>query len=480
MANSPKTKMNSFFHNLLLLIISLGNIIFTHNGFSQEKELVVLEFDQYMRIVSKEHPLAQRAALQTQKGVAAVQMARGSFDPYLYNDTKQKYLNDNQYYSLIKSGVKIPTWMGVEFQVMNELNQGYYLNPENTMGTDGLWLAGVSVPLGQGFLIDTRRADLRKAQIYEQSTLADQQLMLNELLYDAGKSYWDWYHAYHVKLIFKNAAEVALERLSIIKKEAEIGEKPIIDTIEAAIQLQNLLLNLQQADLHLKNTRALLSIYLWLNGEVPVELDENIIPTPQTSIDEVWKAYIGNEFLVALHPELFQTRLKIDQMKIDYRLTRDQLKPVINFNYNFLNESYLTHIENYSTNNYTWGLNVAMPLFLRKTRGDLKLKSIYLTETQLEMEFKTAALNYKFTAARNERDMLRNQVNLQQKNVTYYNQLFESERTMFAIGESSLFLLNTREQNLISSQVKLIELLAKGLKSELSIDYSSGVLWEKW
>jgi outer membrane protein TolC len=433
-----------------------------------------------MKIVSHEHPLSQRAALQTQKGTAAIQMARGGFDPYIFNDTKQKYLNDNQYYSLIKSGIKIPTWYGVEFQVMNELNQGYYLNPENTMGTDGLWVAGLSVPLGQGLLIDKRRADLRKAQIYEQSTLADQQQMLNDLLLDAGKTYWDWYNAYHVKIIFENATEVARERLGIIKREATIGEKPIIDTIEAAIQLQNLLLNLQMAELQLKNTKALLSVYLWLNGEIPVELDDNIHPILTTEIEQIWPLRLAPDFAVDIHPELIQTRLKIDQMKIDYKLTRDQLKPSIHLNYNLLNESYLTHIENYSTNNYTWGLNVAMPLLLRKTRGDLKLKSIYLNETQLEMEVKTAFLNYKYIAAINERDMLRNQAGLQQKNVQYYNQLFESEKTMFTIGESSLFLLNTREQNLISSQVKLMEILTKGLKSELSVVYSSGQLWEKW
>jgi outer membrane protein TolC len=470
--------MSTFLNKIFCFLLSSWAML--PFSWSQNDSLIVLPFDQYMKIVSKEHPLARRANLQTEKGAAIVQLSRGGFDPYLFNDTKQKYLNDNQYYSLIKSGVKIPTWLGIDFQVLNELNQGYYLNPENSMGADGLWLAGVSVPLGQGLLIDKRRADLRKAQIYEQLTLADQRQMLNDLLYDAGKVYWDWYHSYHVKMIFESAANVAQERLSIIKREATIGEKPIIDTVEAAIQLQNLLLNLQQANLQFQNTSALMSVYMWLNGEIPVELEKNVVPLLITNSEEVWTTNTTPEFLVTSHPELMQARLKIDQMRIDYRLTRDQLKPIVNLNYNLINDSYISDFENYSTNNYTWGLQFSMPLFLRKTRGDLKLKSIYLTEGQLEMEFKTAALNYKYLAASNERDVLRSQVSMQQKNVQYYNQLFQSERTMFDIGESSLFLLNTREQNYISSQVKFIELLAKGLKSELAIDFAAGSLWEKW
>jgi outer membrane protein TolC len=469
-------------HTLYSKILSLKLlvILLVNSSLGQQKDQVVLEFENYMKIVMKEHPLAQRAALQTQKGTAAIQMARGGFDPYIINDTKQKYLNDNQYYSLIKSGVKIPTWLGIEFQVMNELNQGYYLNPENSMGTDGLWLAGISLPLGQGLLIDKRRADLRKAQLYEQSTLAEQRQMLNELLYEAGKSYWEWYNAYHVKLIYENATSVAYDRLAIIKREANIGERPIIDTVEATIQLQNLLLNLQQADLQLLNSTALLSLYLWLNGEVPVELDENVVPILTHSVESIWKTNSLPTFSAALHPELIQTRIKIDQMKIDYRLTKDQLKPTIALNYNFINDSYLTNFENYSPNNYIWGLNVALPMLLRKSRGDLKLKGLQLSEAELEINFKATVLNYKYIAALNERDVLRNQVNLQQKNVQNYQQLFESERTMFSIGESSLFLLNTREQNLISSQVKFIELLTKGLKSELAIDFAAGALWEKW
>jgi hypothetical protein len=46
-----------------------------------------------------------------------------------------------------------------------EQNEGYYLNPENTVPNTGLASIGISVPLGQGLFINQRMADLRKAKM---------------------------------------------------------------------------------------------------------------------------------------------------------------------------------------------------------------------------------------------------------------------------------------------------------------------------
>ncbi len=467
--------LKSHFLQVLLLIICGCN-----SGIANQDSIKTLAFKDYMKIVVNEHPLAKKAALQLNKGTAVVMMERGAFDPYLFNTTKEKYLNENQYYSIIESGIKIPTWFGVEFQLANDYNRGYYLNPENNSGTDGLWFAGISVPIGQGLLIDQRRADLRKAQIFEKATLQEQKIMLNDLLLEAGKNYWDWHFAYHSMKIFENASKVATERLSIIKTEAKIGEKPAIDTVEASIQLQNIIMNLQQAQIKEQNARALVSLFLWLEGSIPVELKENTTPVLTINPSEIWPESSTQTVQINAHPELIKTRLKIDEYTIDYRLTRDKLKPKVNLNYNFLNDSYLSNFENYSINNYTWGLNFAMPIFLRETRGELKFKSIMLTEMKLDVDYKSAVLNYKIIASENERILYRNQLSIQQKNLENYRVLFESERTMFSLGESSLFILNTREQNYISAQIKLIELLSKGLKSELSVNHAQGILADLW
>jgi hypothetical protein len=60
---------------------------------------------------------------------------------------------------------KNPTWYGIEIKAGFDQNEGYYLNPENTVPNAGLTSLGISVPLGQGLFINQRMADLRKAKM---------------------------------------------------------------------------------------------------------------------------------------------------------------------------------------------------------------------------------------------------------------------------------------------------------------------------
>jgi hypothetical protein len=91
--------------------------------------------------------VAKQAQLQLEKGEANVLKARGGFDPRINSDLDQKYYKGSQYYSLFNSGLKIPTWYGIEFGAGFEQNQGSNLNPENILPQSGLAYAGMSVVL---------------------------------------------------------------------------------------------------------------------------------------------------------------------------------------------------------------------------------------------------------------------------------------------------------------------------------------------
>ena len=241
---------------IILLLLSL-------NISAQIDVVNVLTFDEFMARVTKHHPLAMQADLKLEQGGATVRKARGGFDPKAFSDVSQKYFSDKQYYSVINSGLKIPTWYGVELKSGYSQNDGVFLNPQNNTPSAGLWYAGISVPIGQGLFIDKRRAELRKAKIYQESTKAERDLLYNELLYNAGKAYWDWFENYNTIKVYQNALDVSKQRFDAVKQGALFGDKPFIDTVEAAIQVQNRMLNLQEAELDYKNNSALLSVYLW-------------------------------------------------------------------------------------------------------------------------------------------------------------------------------------------------------------------------
>ncbi|MFN5912200.1 MAG: hypothetical protein ACK45H_12750, partial [Bacteroidota bacterium] len=55
-------------------------------------------------------------------------------------------------------------------------------------------------------------------------------------------------------------------------------------------------------------------------------------------------------------------------------------------------------------------------------------------------------------------------------------QLLEGEQNMFDNGESSLFMINTREMTAITSELKVIETKAKNQKAKLHYLHSLGLL----
>lgn len=455
-------------------------LLLTFNLSAQENLGIVLTFEKFMDIVKTEHPLAKQANLKLQQGDAFVRKARGSFDPKVFSDASQKYFSDKQYYSVINSGLKIPTWYGIELKGGYTQNDGVFLNPQNNTPTAGLWYAGISVSVGQGLFIDRRRAELKKARIYQESTQAERELLYNELLYNAGKAYWDWFENYNTIRVYQNALEVTRQRFEAVKQGALFGDKPSIDTVEAVIQVQNRMLNLQEAELNYKNATAMLSVYLWVNGIVPLEVTE--ITSPLNS-EDLSRVSVNQELTDALdslanrHPLLRQYQYKISQLKIDKRWKQEQIKPTLNLKYNAINQPVGNDaFANYNMNNYTWGVEFNMPILLRKERGNLELAKLKVNSAELELLSKQASITFKARTALNDLETTEQQIILYARTVDDSFKLLNGERQMFNAGESSLFMVNSRESSYIKTQLKYIQLLAKNHKASLAANYAFGLL----
>ncbi|UII25443.1 TolC family protein [Fulvivirga maritima] len=401
-------------------------------GQQQNIDSATLTLEDFLDIVRTNHPVAIQANLQPEKGEATVRQARGGFDPKAAAKVSEKYFKDYTYYSKNDVGLKVPTWFGIEAKAGYEENKGTYLNPENSTSGAGLWYAGVSVPVGKGLFIDKRRAELRQAQVYQQSSEAERRSMLNDLQYEAGKAYWEWFKSYHSLKVYVEGLQLATERFLAVKQSVKYGDKPAIDTLEASIQVQNRQLSLQQARLDYLNSTALLSIYLWAEGVVPLELDEYTVPS---DLSEISALDVNLEYrdriseMVNAHPKLQLYEYKIADLDIQQRLKRENLKPELNLNYNALNEAMGSDpTAGYSMNNYKWGLEFSFPIFLRKERGALQLADLKIREAQLSFTQQNAQLIYKANTALNAWDNTFDQANTYEQTVENYNQLLTGER----------------------------------------------------
>jgi outer membrane protein TolC len=187
--------------------------------------------------------------------------------------------------------------------------------------------------------------------------------------------------------------------------------------------------------------------------------------------------YLQLDSLSEKHPALRQYRYKIEGLGVERRLKKEQLKPNLNFSYTPLSEPINNNpVSGLSLNNYTWGVEFSMPIFLRKERGDLAITNFKLKESLLDLRNKNAEITYKAVASLNTWTVTHSQANLYQKTVRDYAGLLNGERQKFDAGESSVFLVNRRELGYINAQVKLIALLAKNYKAALGAEYALGLL----
>jgi outer membrane protein TolC len=452
---------------ILIFALNIGFELWSQTTFSDK---------QFFEIVLKNHPLAKQAQLQTQFGEKAILYAQGEFDPKIFTHTLQKNFNSTSYYNLIHSGLKVPTWYGLEFKGGFESNQGAFLNPEEKTPSSGLVYAGATVNIGKGLFIDQRRAELFKAKVYYQSTFFEQKLQLNELIYESGYAYWNWFLSYHSMKILDEAFQLANVRFDAVKRTAELGDRPEIDVVEAGLQVQNRESMLRNYEAEYKGSGFKISTFLWNEQQIPLDLDSLTTPVKiEILVKDSITLLSNQEIDTALtnHPYIQVTNFKIKGLEIEQKLKKEQLKPELAINYNFLNQPIQNNpFANSSINNYKWGLTFEMPILLRKERGDLAKTNLKLKEEQFNLENSLAYVEYKIRNALVEYNNALVQVEIFEKTVVDTKRLLDAEKAMFETGESSLFLINARELAYIQAKLKWVESIAKSKQTYLSLKFN--------
>ncbi|WP_367997927.1 TolC family protein [Zobellia uliginosa] len=439
---------------------------------------VVLGFNEYLGYVKKYHPIAKQAQLNIGMGQAQLMSARGGFDPKIEVDYDRKEFKGTEYYDRLNATFKIPTWYGIELKGNFEQNEGVYLNPDQTLPEDGLYSAGVSMSVGQGLWINQRMATLRQARIFKERSLVERDLQVNEVLYKASLAYFDWLHAYQDTQVYADFLANAEMRFEGVKKSAQVGEVAAIDTVEAKIAMQDRELNLEQAKVRFIKSALELSNFLWMGDNMPVELQVNVRPESNLAgeIDTTLEI-MGmplDSFSIGKHPKLRSLGYKIEGLTVEKRLKANKLLPKIELQYNFLTQK-PDYISSFTTEAYKGGVAFSLPLFLRKERGDLKLAKIKLQNAEFEMDDAEIRIKNKIVGLYRELESFEKQNVLIDNVVFNYNTMVAAEERKFGFGESSLFLVNSRESKLIDAELKRNAVRNKFFSAKAKLFNSIGV-----
>jgi outer membrane protein TolC len=102
---------------------------------------------------------------------------------------------------------------------------------------------------------------------------------------------------------------------------------------------------------------------------------------------------------------------------------------------------------------------------------EIKQQIVQNNLSQKRIEVENKVRNYY-----NQVENARKQVNLSLSIVNNTNGMLRAELRKFELGESSIFLINSREQKLFETQLKLIKTQGEFAKSVLAVYWAAGKL----
>jgi outer membrane protein TolC len=263
------------------------------------------------------------------------------------------------------------------------------------------------------------------------------------------------------------------------------GERPAMDTLEAWSQVQQLAGMLNEAELQRQTQRRELSNYLWADDLVAYLIPDTIQPDAssrrmQAAVlsDEMAKTWVNE--LPKQNPVLQRFPFKLQALNIERKLKFQELLPDLRFQYNQLGKGYdyaSTWKQPLFQNNFQYGLKLEMPLRLSMGRGAYQLTKQKIRETQLDQSWKQWSLENKLQNRILESSALQKQIDWQEGATRGFEQLMSIEMLRFRQGESSLFLVNTREVRWLESSSKLLQLKMKSKQTRVAIDQLMGNLY---
>ena len=412
-----------------------------------------------------------QVSIQNQEWLAA----KAAFEPKLGGTYDAKNYADKSYFSKLDAGVKVKTPLGIKVAGGYTQNEGVFLNPEGTVPVQGLAYAGIEIPLGAGLFTDEDRTYVKQQRFQNNAAEFINQLEINDHLLASGVAYWNWYESILQLQLSQEAIEQANNRWQYVALQNKIGEAADIDTLEAYINYQNRQAFLLESMVKWEKYRNYILNFVWQpelqqSTVAPVVDAEYKVPFPDT---------LQQAQMTRSHPYVQLLEMDSSVNQTNLMLAKEYYKPQVDLAFKLQEDGGSLGNFNYNPAQYNYvGLNVYMPIFLRKQRA--KAEQAVLKGEVISNKKKEAIV--KLTNA--QRAFYQNTTNLKQSldllAVTNenYKRMLDAEQDKFNAGESSLFIINSRELKWIESREKYIKTYSEYRKSILDYYHALGVLPE--
>jgi outer membrane protein TolC len=444
------------------LHISLVILCFvSSSGLAQADSPLTLET--VLEQVESNHPKLRGGRLLNDIAAAKVLEKRGAFDPSValatgfqrYNSSsepgkaKNFYANSATVFRTDPSGIKWEAgWVN---------NQGGVKSPSSSTGDAGELFVGASIPLLRGLNINDKSVQLEQARIMETRVQFGYKQLRLAVLLDAGSAYYNWVTSVMQKEIVEENLRLARQRAEQVAVSIEAGDKPRIDQVEADREVEKRSESLLKAERLVQKAAFKLALYLWNSqGEAQEVPDPAAAPRSLPETEELDQQRLATLQVKALEmrPELSRLSLQQDIVELDRDLARNQRLPQLDLKLRPGADMGFQGV------GFTFkaGVELVIPLATRTADGRERAASIKLEKLSLEQVEMVRRILLQVQDAAGELEATRLRLQRALEVYRLAKELEEAERLKFSLGDSSLFLVNSRERSTVAAALKVLEI----------------------
>lgn len=440
-----------------------------------------LELKEVLQGVERHHPKLRGAQLVQRIASAKVLEKQGAFDPTLgmgssyqrYNSSSSRG-SEKDYFdnSIIFSQTETS---GVKWEAGWIHNQGTVKSPASSTGQGGEFFVGAKVPLLRGLNINSKSVALRQAEYRELQAGQDYRLLRLFTLLDAGTAYYQWVTAVLAEKVVAENLELARERAEQVRQTIAAGDRPEIDQVEADREVEKRRELLRKAQRGSGKTALKLALYLWNSEGRPQPVPESVqAPANLPKSDPIDSAELARMQVEALdlRPELRDLDIRKKIVGLDRDLAANDRLPQLD----------LTLRPGYDSGNQGIGFNVkaglqlVIPLGTRGPDGRERAASLKLEKLDLDQVEMVRRILLQIQDAAQEVEAVTDRLERALDVYRLARKLEEAERLKFEFGDSSLFLVNTRERSAVEAALEVLELRNELAQAQLLLEAVRGSL----
>jgi outer membrane protein TolC len=426
-----------------------------------------LSLEEVLASVELHYPLIEVARHEIAMAEGEALAADGAFDP-LWR-TRVSAFAGGYDYARVDSLVEEPTplW-GASFFVGYRYGRGKIQDYYRELATlrYGEIRAGVQVPLWRNGPIDRRRAGIARAGLGVRAAELGLQLSRIEVMRIATNRYWDWVAAGARLEIARSLLAIAVQRDAQVAARAASGDVAAVERTENARLVVQREGGVVAAERSLQQAAIELSLfYRGSDGRPRIPSSARLppgIPDPvMPPAEEIRRA---RELAVARRPDVRRLQMLREQFRVERDLAENQAAPAIDLNL-FASQDigpretldqtlYRAHLPQFEV-----AVTVEVPVLNRVARGRAAAATAGMQRADEQAELARDRIRAEVRDALSALEAARLRVDLARRELDLARQLEAAEWRRFHAGDSTLLVVNLREQATAEARQREVDAL---------------------